>query len=627
MRLRFDIAIFLFIFIEILYVYFPGLITVVGDAGTTPPEHMGLYALTCFAAPIVVMTALRRTTKPIRWARWFGTTAIATRVALQFTPGGWTQMTIVTIGLVAALLYLALATRFTPLRTYFTALMVALAAHVTLTAVWAGPNLVWRDGTLATSIILAVCSAAIIAVTTTDLRIHLDHAPSYLAFGPALFLLLLHGANLHFVVNGSGRAQWWEILLIVTVAWTSVYIVGFKHEIKPGPWLWGGILILAVTATGIGGHLDAPSPLTDSSALLAALSYVALAFLGNQLAVLDRNRDQKGSQKSGTYLLAGTLVFATATFVYYAAYDLGYDNWPTVTAVAVVIVAVAQTSWRRSREAQPHIELPVRRRVLVLATASLTVLVLTTTYPSGSRETVSVPESLRIAAYNIQMGFDLDGRYALAQQAKTLRELDPDIVMLSEVDRGWMLNGGQDSLRNMADSLEMNFYWAPAADRLWGDAILTNLPLTSYKSHALAPGGPTGAQALEANVRWGNDDLTLISTHLQPPYNEEGGWSDTTQARQVRDLADAAMDKGHKVIMAGDFNFAPQGPSSEAWKVVTGSETVDAFADWRPFPTTPGEGEAVQIDHVFLSPDLTPSNPANPNVEHSDHRPIAVTVR
>lgn len=33
-----------------------------------------------------------------------------------------------------------------------------------------------------------------------------------------------------------------------------------------------------------------------------------------------------------------------------------------------------------------------------------------------------------------------------------------------------------------------------------------------------------------------------------------------------------------------------------------------------------------QIDHVLATEELTASDPANPDVPHSDHRPVAVTL-
>lgn len=44
-------------------------------------------------------------------------------------------------------------------------------------------------------------------------------------------------------------------------------------------------------------------------------------------------------------------------------------------------------------------------------------------------------------------------------------------------------------------------------------------------------------------------------------------------------------------------------------------------------PHPAGEtGSDQQIDHVLHTGDLAPSDPANPDVPHSDHRPVAATL-
>ncbi|WP_446218972.1 endonuclease/exonuclease/phosphatase family protein [Micromonospora sp. IBHARD004] len=48
---------------------------------------------------------------------------------------------------------------------------------------------------------------------------------------------------------------------------------------------------------------------------------------------------------------------------------------------------------------------------------------------------------VRVVAYNIRMGFGLDGRLDLDGLARAVTGSRPDVVVLSEVDRGWLLNG------------------------------------------------------------------------------------------------------------------------------------------------------------------------------------------
>jgi endonuclease/exonuclease/phosphatase family metal-dependent hydrolase len=214
------------------------------------------------------------------------------------------------------------------------------------------------------------------------------------------------------------------------------------------------------------------------------------------------------------------------------------------------------------------------------------------------------------------MGFGLPGRFTVPEQADALRDLAPHVIVLSEVDRAWFLNGGHDDLRLIADRLGMRYLWAAAADEVWGDALLTNLPVISVRNHPLVQGGPTGAQALEVVLEWDNAPITVIATHLQPPPR----WTPLDQVEQLADIVRAAQKP---VILAGDLNIRPGEP---AWDVLMSTGLQDAFADVRPFYTTPSE-EDEQIDHILVSPGWTASDPANPDLDISDHRPVAVTLR
>ncbi len=168
----------------------------------------------------------------------------------------------------------------------------------------------------------------------------------------------------------------------------------------------------------------------------------------------------------------------------------------------------------------------------------------------------------------------------------------------------------------------MNAYWGPADGPFWGDALLTNLPVTAVRGHPLPDSGPTGAQALVVTMEWAEAEVTVISTHLQPEGYDLGNPSARGQLDELLLLAAQARERtSAPVVVAGDLNFEPDElPLAERG-------LLDAFAEVRPFPTmVSGTRSDQQIDHVLISEDLEPSEPANPDVPHSDHRPIAVTL-
>jgi endonuclease/exonuclease/phosphatase family metal-dependent hydrolase len=337
-------------------------------------------------------------------------------------------------------------------------------------------------------------------------------------------------------------------------------------------------------------------------ALAATLGWTA-----NARSAVDR------PYRRGLLLVTGFLLFLLFTFAYYAAYDLGLPNDYVPLAVATVL---ALLSFLGTGSAAPVRLRPVALRAVTGAVVAALAAAAVPWWRAAPNPPVPPDEGLRIASYNIRMGFGLAGTMTVARQAQTLRDLHAQVIALSEVDRAWFLNGGHDDLRLIAEALGMRMYWAPAADEVWGDALLTNLPVTSVRNHPLVQGGPTGAQALEVRLRWENRDVTVIATHLQPP-------SDWEPLDQVEPLAGIVRAAPKPVVVAGDLNLEPGEP---AWDALVAAGLDDAFAAVRPFVTSPSPKKEEQIDHILATPGFRFVDPAHPDVPYSDHRPVAVTL-
>jgi endonuclease/exonuclease/phosphatase family metal-dependent hydrolase len=288
-------------------------------------------------------------------------------------------------------------------------------------------------------------------------------------------------------------------------------------------------------------------------------------------------------------------------------------------AAAVGIGAAAITIGRRSLHWSP----PAAPRYLMTAITVAAVVaagsvVAAHNAPAGARAPREFP--VRMVSYNIRMGFSLDGRFDPDALAATINRERPDVVLLSEVDRGWFLNGGHDDLQLLADRLGMRALFAPAADPVWGDALLTRLPIVSIRSHPLPrAGAPIGATAIAAVVSVGGQELGVVGVHLQAPSGE----LPTVQATAVADIAQDLARGGRPVVVAGDMNITPQ---SREFASLLASGLRDGFADVRPFRTFPADHPTEEIDHVFTTPNLGVTDATVPDGTGSDHRAVAVTL-
>lgn len=478
-------------------------------------------------------------------------------------------------------------------------------------------------------------------------------ARSWLVFGPALLLSgmvagspallqtgLSYGSGLGLLPGserlGSGIAQSGSSdalggLLLGTTALT-VFVAGglLTGRRRPSRWA-GGLLLLAGTVAFASTGPDSPLP----AAMLVPAVLATAAGLGMCLGANDRPADNatttaaRRAARRGYAALAGMTVFAVAAIAYYAAYDLGYPNGWVPVGIAALLAASAVSG--RPDPVQPD-SVPdasrcSARRRLVAATAFVAALAGTAapqTAPdalprTGASEPAPANGQVRLVAYNIRMGFGLDGRFDLAGLAEVIAGQDPDVVALSEVDRAWLLNGGHDTLALLARRLDMSYVFAPAADAVWGDAVLTRFAVREARTVALpAVGAPTGAQALAVTLDVGGRDLVVVSTHLQPPPDA----GPVVQARVAARFA-TEFAAGRPLVVAGDLNTEPGEPAFEALR---DAGLVDALATARPLPTSPADDPSEEIDHVLVSPGVTAVGVVAPASTASDHLPVAATL-
>src|SRR5699024_10121826 len=104
------IAAGIWLLIDLVRVWTPSLITLVGQAAGTPPELMGMFALGCVAVGFIAMLAARSRPRAQAVALQICVAiALACRIVLQFVPGGLIQVIAGTVGVIAIFSWLAVA--------------------------------------------------------------------------------------------------------------------------------------------------------------------------------------------------------------------------------------------------------------------------------------------------------------------------------------------------------------------------------------------------------------------------------------------------------------------------------------------------------------------------------------
>jgi endonuclease/exonuclease/phosphatase family metal-dependent hydrolase len=307
----------------------------------------------------------------------------------------------------------------------------------------------------------------------------------------------------------------------------------------------------------------------------------------------------------------GWLLFVGGTFVHYAYFANREVLW-VLTAVVVVVVLLVPAS-----------ALPRWRPLLAWSIAVLAVLVpgaaLVVT-PAASMRTQET--SFRVMTYNVHQGFDVGDIPALDRIADTISHEQPDVVVLQEVVRGWLIDDQQDVLGYLAGRLGLAYVYGPTIGDLYGNAILSRYPITDVRrvSYAKEPGlryQPRGAVIAHIGDDATKSRLLIAVTHL-----DENSDASAVRMEQVRALLNE-VGTATPAIIACDCNAKPEAPEL---KLITDSGFGDlALQSGGPDSTFPSDAPVERIDYIFGT-GLTAAQGHVVNSTASDHRGVVVNV-
>lgn len=301
----------------------------------------------------------------------------------------------------------------------------------------------------------------------------------------------------------------------------------------------------------------------------------------------------------------GWVVFVAGTFVHYAYFGNREAVW-LLTALVVVCALLAPPS------ALPRWRLPLAVTIgLLVVIVPAAALALTPVAP-----TVNAAATFRVMTYNVHQGFDANDISALDRQADTIAHEGPDVLILEEVVRGWLIDEQHDVLGYLSARLGMPYVFAPNIGDLYGNAILSRYPITEVRRlhYAKEPGlryQPRGAVIVRIA------GVLIIGTHL-----DENADASAVRMEQVRDLL-RAWNNEPVAIIACDCNALPEAPELQ---LVTDSGFGDlALQSGGGAPTFRAGSPDERIDYIF-GVGVTAAQGHVVASTASDHRGVVVNV-
>ena len=491
------------------------------------------------------------------------------------------------------------------------ALPVALAADLALRSAFATIPIVAAPLAVAVPLVLVAAllflgaGIATLGSTVTWSRPTARGALGLMAVGPLLLAAETGGLNgaQAALAGGLGRegGPSTQIGLLVVGIGVAAGSILLARGLPPRPsaaaaiavgatllWLHVPVLSLAATAAFAAGVVIAASALTSAPQADTRTPWLATAAFG-----------------------IGWLLFVGGTFVHYAYFGNREALWILTGFVIVGVLLV------------PASPLPRWRPVLAWGVAAVVVLVPAVSLALTPAPAIQpAPLTFRVMTYNVHQGFDVGDIPSLDRIADTISHEGPDVVVLQEVVRGWLIDDQHDVLGYLAGRLGMGYVFGPNIGDLYGNAILSRYPITDVRwvSYAKEPGlryQPRGAIVARIGDDAAKTRLLIAVTHL-----DENADASAVRMEQVRSLL-GAIGGTAPAIVACDCNAKPDAPELA---LITDSGFGDlALQSGGAGNTFPSDGPVERIDYLFGT-GVTAAQARVVDSTASDHRAVVVNV-
>ncbi len=194
-----------------------------------------------------------------------------------------------------------------------------------------------------------------------------------------------------------------------------------------------------------------------------------------------------------------------------------------------------------------------------------------------------------------------------------IRSERPDILVLEEVDAGW--------IGRLAPALrDFPYSKVEPRDDSFGIALFSRFPIAGIESVYI---GQLGVPSILARVRIGPHVVTVLATHPMPPSGAEDSWLRDEQLNQVATVIGSAS---RPALLLGDLNCTPWSTPFRRLERASGlRNSARGFgiqASWPAFNSL----LLLPLDHCLHSSDIwVAGRRIGPHVG-SDHLPVTIDL-
>nr|MBN1229675.1 endonuclease/exonuclease/phosphatase family protein [Anaerolineae bacterium] len=355
------------------------------------------------------------------------------------------------------------------------------------------------------------------------------------------------------------------------------------------------------------------------SGLVAAAALIIAQFMAVlSLWWIPGPADPVEVENVGQSISFGLLVYVVLIYAYsltfeYARVLPALRDQGIVVMIAAAALLGAIRIWQR--EDDPWLaSTPVPKGIPMLFISPMVIFSLILSSAPVLSGDEDVPQNtVRIATYNINGGYDVNGVFQLGLIARTIEAGLADIVVLQEVDTGSPAGFGADQVEFIARRLEMNHVFWPTAEQVKGIAILSRWPITESSGEYLIGSGER-LGVIRALIQTPGLPLTVVGGRLAPGEESQ-------RLEQLGVLLSVSGDAS-PVVIVGDLAASPDDVVYQQLVLQGFSDPDQVLGIERGF-TFPSDNPASRHDYVLVK-GLIPIDARQVDSVASDHRLVVI---
>ncbi len=355
------------------------------------------------------------------------------------------------------------------------------------------------------------------------------------------------------------------------------------------------------------------------SGLIAAAALIIAQFMAVlSLWWIPGPADPVEVEHVGPSISFGLLVYVVLIYAYSLTFEYAQilpalrDQGIVVVIIAVALLGAVRIWWREDDPWYASASVPKGIPMLFIAPMVIFSLILSST-PAFSGGGDVPQNTVRVATYNINGGYDADGVFQLGLISRTIEASLADIVVLQEVDAGRPVGFGADQVEFIARRLGMNHVFWPTTEQVKGIAIISRWPIMESSGEYLTGSGER-LGTIRALIQTPGPALTVVGGQLSP--------GEESQRLEQLGVLLSVSGNASPVVIAGDLAASPDDVVYQQLVLQGFSDPDQVLGIERGF-TFPADNPTLRQDYVLVK-DLLPIDARQVDSVASDHRLVVV---